>query len=62
MQGLSTLAVHMVELVGSKVSAGGVVVGGVNEADKLSSSSIRKSMLGEYRTPKVHVVCDMIHL
>jgi phosphopantetheine adenylyltransferase/dephospho-CoA kinase len=52
-KGLSPLAVHMVELVGSKVSAGGVVVGGVNEADKLSSSSIRKSMLGEYRTPKV---------
>ena len=55
-QGLSQLAVHMVELVGSEVSARGVVVGGVQEADKLSSSAIRRSMLGEYRAPKV--VCD----
>lgn len=43
----------MVELVGSKVSKGAVGVGGVNEEEKLSSSDIRRSMLGEYRTPKV---------
>lgn len=43
----------MVELVGSKVSKGGGVTVGVNEEDKLSSSDIRRSMLGQYRTPKV---------
>lgn len=43
----------MVELVGSKVSKGGVVTAEVNEEDKLSSSDIRRSMLGQYRTPKV---------
>ena len=50
-QGLSQLDVHMVDLVGSKVSGGGVV----NEGDKLSSSDVRKSLLGVYRTPPVSV-------
>lgn len=56
----------MVELVGSKVSKEGTGIGGVNEGDKLSSSDIRRSMLGQYRTPKVcyedsvYAVCECV--
>jgi phosphopantetheine adenylyltransferase/dephospho-CoA kinase len=48
-KGLPQLAIHMASLVGPKVSSGGVV----NEEEKLSSSDMRRSLLGEYRTPVV---------
>ena len=45
----------MASLVGPKVSSGGVV----NEEEKLSSSDMRRSLLGEYQTPLVRS-CDLV--
>ena len=43
----------MMELVGSKVSEGGVALERISEENKLSSSDVRRSLLGQYRKPRV---------